>query len=797
MAIQMLTLTEYPNLDALRAVLVSPNLYPQDRAGYQAYYDLAIANVRGDATHGEVTVNYGVKTYAGAQFARRYPIKEVSPCPKWGIYQWAAVRTALFADEEFDVDAVACHLSILQKLCRKHEFKSPNLDKFLLDRESFYSQFNITQEQVDNYNTVTKSDRSLTDFGKFIVTATLYGSGLANIQSSLLIKTNPISKECNPLIKELKALTNKIVSHPDYREIAGSYVLYKAMERENKQVLPASCMAFILAEFERQSVDRAIEYLQSRGFTVTVYIYDGFQVRTKDKSALLQALKVLNAMESEEEIGLKYVVKPFKASILDLTFTEQAPIALPSEDEQFCPVKFNLLSDLTVTGISSDAELRAKKEYLERYFAVITELGCIAMFSGTGYTLLSMKRFTDTWCNLTYTCSSLSVPTTKPFTIYWLGLADRKAYQNVCWTPSTVNEVPMNPYTFNTFKQLLHKVPSNWSTLKPDMSCVTPWLYHIEHILAAGDTEVSKYIINWTAHLVQRPNRKVGTTLIFKSSREGAGKNSYTDYLTTWVIGSKFCREFSDINDILKPFNADSEHCLLTCLNEIGSNGAAFKNHSKIKDAITRDRQAVERKGVDRYTSVDMNNYIMTSNDNWVVKVAPSDRRFLCSECSNKNVDNETYFKGIRNLFNEYSGFQFFLYLLQVDLSDFNPRAIPITPWKRALKENSYDAYIKTLIKLNGYRRIHSSDLMSLYNSQCDDRHQLDKFTNVKSFNSSWCNHTLWEAPKYVNVNGVKRMGFDLSNGLVLDTCRKVLKDPTWEFETEADEPEDDDPIDE
>ena len=54
---------------------------------------------------------------------------------------------------------------------------------------------------------------------------------------------------------------------------------------------------------------------------------------------------------------------------------------------------------------------------------------------------------------------------------------------------------------------------------------------HIKYICNYQDN-VTEYIINWLAHIIQNPTRKTETAIVFYSYLEGIGKNAFTDIVT-------------------------------------------------------------------------------------------------------------------------------------------------------------------------------------------------------------------------------------------------------------------------
>ena len=109
-----------------------------------------------------------------------------------------------------------------------------------------------------------------------------------------------------------------------------------------------------------------------------------------------------------------------------------------------------------------------------------------------------------------------------------------------------------------------------------------------------------------------------------------------------------------NIETLFKNFNADSETSIITVLDEIGNRGGAYKNSDTLRSMITRKTFMIEPKGIDKYCAYDYNDYIFITNNDWIVKVTMSDRRYCCLEVSQKYVGNIQYFNDIvKSCFND------------------------------------------------------------------------------------------------------------------------------------------------
>jgi hypothetical protein len=55
-------------------------------------------------------------------------------------------------------------------------------------------------------------------------------------------------------------------------------------------------------------------------------------------------------------------------------------------------------------------------------------------------------------------------------------------------------------------------------------------------VLATKCENLFDYLANWLVHIVQKPCKKIGTAIVFQAE-QGCGKNIFTDFLMSFVIG--------------------------------------------------------------------------------------------------------------------------------------------------------------------------------------------------------------------------------------------------------------------
>jgi hypothetical protein len=506
----------------------------------------------------------------------------------------------------------------------------------------------------------------------------------------------------------------------------------------------------------------------------------------KQGSISIGTLKRWALEDSPDAYQELYHPKPKGCQLLDEC---DAPDSAPAP--QKITIKPKVLTKLDAwhikTFVSKDKDdnyviinLKAFMDYMNQYLIVVTSNPCIIELDYTDrarpYEIRTIEK-------------TMSLYKTNTFAFKkWFENPNRKETKLPEWIPFTLT--PVKTDQFNLFVSLKHKMPAidDLQQGRPVTPQIQPMLDHIREVYANNDAELFQYIMSWFAWKVQKPNQKIGTALVIKSELHGAGKNIVFDFLQMHVIGEQYCRSIDNLDSLLGKFNAGSEHSLLVCLDEIGKKGVVnHENHNRIKSLITRKRQEIEQKGIDSRPANDYNDYIMFSNNNWVVLIEPSDRRFCCCEASNRYAGNTKYFTDlVATCMNDEAGKYFFEYLLAFDISNFIPSQIPVTSWKRDLREKSLPPMIRAITELiqcnldSTETTWFISEFQDYYDNLKIDSKYKEKLSSG-NFSKKLC--TILDTPSTRSCKDkIRKAGIKISIPELQDRMRILLKDPKLIF---------------
>ena len=246
---------------------------------------------------------------------------------------------------------------------------------------------------------------------------------------------------------------------------------------------------------------------------------------------------------------------------------------------------------------------------------------------------------------------------------------------------------------------------------------------HLHDIWCNGDVQLSEYVLNWFAHVLQRPETKLGTALLVRGdhgnstvtwtpqcgmsfgcklsltsnffvSFSGCGKSVILTMMRD-IIGRAHFTNFVNLSDVTAAYNADSlERCILGAVDEVQANDKT--DMSRIKALITEDRVRLEQKYIAKFEVASYTNFVLTSNSHHMMKIETSERRFLALEANGKysgsqSPESKAYHERLRAV--APAALAHFLYTR--DLKGFSSYTLPIT--RETVKQK--------LLSLNGVQR--------------------------------------------------------------------------------------------
>ena len=211
----------------------------------------------------------------------------------------------------------------------------------------------------------------------------------------------------------------------------------------------------------------------------------------------------------------------------------------------------------------------------------------------------------------------------------WRGSSGRREYEQIGYWPDD-HDRPVKSY--NLWQGWgVEPRQGDWSTIRD----------HLLNVIADGDMDKANYILDWSAHMVQRPWEKPGVALVLKGQK-GTGKTLLTIILAS-VIGRQNTLITANGKKLFAQFNWHLADKML-----IGAEEAFFSRSRELSDQLkhllTGDEIEVEQKFGQRISMKSMHRMIITSNHDQVIEASADERRFLVCDVSDKRRGDYDYF---------------------------------------------------------------------------------------------------------------------------------------------------------
>ncbi|OHS94020.1 Poxvirus D5 protein [Tritrichomonas foetus] len=212
------------------------------------------------------------------------------------------------------------------------------------------------------------------------------------------------------------------------------------------------------------------------------------------------------------------------------------------------------------------------------------------------------------------------------------------------------------------------------------------FFWHVRTIICDNNHELFNYTINWFSFIVQHPGTKVGSALVLRG-QQGIGKNVFTDVICK-LIGRYAHDNITTVEELTGQFNSCLENSMLIVLNEMMNYGEGrSSNFDALKSIITDPIIRINEKCQPRRTAQNVANIIFCSNNAVPVKITEGDRRYVVYDVSEKMKGCFDYFKELCSSFTPEFYSHLLSYFLVNDISEFNPRVIPMTEVKASMME--------------------------------------------------------------------------------------------------------------
>jgi len=257
---------------------------------------------------------------------------------------------------------------------------------------------------------------------------------------------------------------------------------------------------------------------------------------------------------------------------------------------------------------------------------------------------------------------------------WWLDQRMRRQYEHVVFEPGVDTPGDLNLWQGFAVEPRLGDLHRGY-------------LDHVFVNICCGNQERYEYLVKWMARVVQHPNTQSGVAVVLLGSR-GTGKSFFANQFAKIFGIGQHAFVASDDRLITGRFNSHLSAIVLLLAEE------AFdirdkRHESVLKELITGEALAVERKGVDVSQMRNYVHLIMTSNNEKVIPAGDHERRFLVLRVGESVRQSTEYFGQLAQSMKSGGLENLLHHLLSIDLTGFDVFKIPTTAELREQQDHN------------------------------------------------------------------------------------------------------------
>jgi len=218
-------------------------------------------------------------------------------------------------------------------------------------------------------------------------------------------------------------------------------------------------------------------------------------------------------------------------------------------------------------------------------------------------------------------------------------------------------------------------------------------IQYLETVICDGDKASSEYLLDYLAHMLQRPEEKPGIMIVLLGG-QGTGKGTFYSLLRS--IWRRTTLMVQDVEQIVGRFNASLECNYVIFLDE-----ALFRGNKsgteKLKSVTTEPTIHIEQKHQPTRTIESVHRLFAATNQLHFGHVDRDDRRYLFLRLSSHRAQDTAYFASVHWAIEDQGTLGAFVrHLYQRDLSSRNIRLRPLTPEHQNQRLHSLEEFDRT-----------------------------------------------------------------------------------------------------
>ena len=248
------------------------------------------------------------------------------------------------------------------------------------------------------------------------------------------------------------------------------------------------------------------------------------------------------------------------------------------------------------------------------------------------------------------------------------------SYPEVAFRPDLPNK--FNKGVYNLFNGFIEPHEGNGHE---------QYLEFIRKGICSDNEEHYNYLMDYMAHMVQKPTARPDVAIVLYGHDKGTGKDTFHQLLGRIFMNGGYSKLTEET--LMGRFNRPMEDCLLGYAEELVF-GGSHKEDSKLKSLITSSTHTIERKGFESYEVSNFIRLVVTSNSSRPVKATDGERRYFALTPS---LLYKADFQFWDDLYTNFDASNLLYFLQHRYIEKFQPRNIPHSEHLSTIVEENKD----------------------------------------------------------------------------------------------------------
>jgi Family of unknown function (DUF5906) len=251
-----------------------------------------------------------------------------------------------------------------------------------------------------------------------------------------------------------------------------------------------------------------------------------------------------------------------------------------------------------------------------------------------------------------------------PATRAWLKMHEARSFRGTKCYPGDIDPNDPNNEYYNKWKGFA--VEPIKDTVK-----VKKILRHIYEVNCLKNKERANHLLDFFAHMYQKPTEKPSFSIMIVSEEEGSGKSMIINAICE-MVGINNAFPVSNLKMVFGDFNEIMDSCLLLSFEEsdIKSN---IRYTRELRDLITNPYALVNKKHKSHHRQPNFTRVVFIGNAEVLAYISRTDRRHTILRSAAIKIGKVDYFKDLKYVLDNGGKEALMYYLLHKDISKFTP----------------------------------------------------------------------------------------------------------------------------